>query len=328
MINRHHQHEEELVEAIRGMKGFYRVQVLDKDRNVKQDTDWFPNLITDRGLDYFCSLTNELNSRPGQCLYRCTVGTGSAAPVPGDLHLAGTILGTVVVPSGTSGVWVSTPEYYVKWDCTYEFPLGSVVGNVAEIGVGPSNFVTSAPYDDLTSRALVVDGGGSPVAITVLADEILRVFYELRCYCDMAADSSYNIDISGVSYAIVQRPAELGMDGLRMNNPCFVSNTGGNYTDTAALYSTQTLGAKTARPASTGGSVNFNGTGLGTYALGQHYRDLILGVGTTQGNFAGGIGSCVFGNFNGKWQMSFTPKIPKDNLKILTLNFRQTFVRA
>jgi len=309
-----------------GVKGYYRVQVLDKDRNVKRDTGWFPNLITDRGLDYLCSLYNELNGRPQYLIARCTVGTGSATPAASDLHLAGTVLGTVIAYNFAS-VWVSTPEYYAKMTNTYEFALGAVVGNVAEVGLGPSNYVLTSPYDDLFSRALIVDGLGAPTTITVLSDEILRVFYELRCYCDMASDETYSIDISGVPYDIVMRPSELGNVNMLMNGPFFVNNTGGGYTDCAQTYSTNVLGAKTASPATTGGYDIFNAVSVNTYSLGDHYRDMILTVPVGNGNYAGGIGAARFGSFFGKWQMNFSPKIPKTNLKILTLTFRHTFAR-
>lgn len=315
------------VNAVKGVRGFYRMQVLTKDREIKHDTGWFPNLITDRGLDYLCSLGTELGGRPQVMLNRCTVGTGSATPAPTDLALAGTILGTVVVASATgAGVWVNTPEYYVRRQNTYEFALGAVVGNVAEVGIGPST-TSTAPYDPLFSRALVRDSGGTPTTITILADEILRVFYEIQCYCDMASDETYVVNISGVDYTITQRPANLGGDNYRQFGPWFVNSTGGSFTEVAYAYSTDVLSAKTTAPSTTGGSLAINTVAANVYTLGDHYRDLNLVLGTTQANFAGGIGIVTFGSVWGKWQCRFSPKIPKTNLQILTLNFRQTYVR-
>src|SRR5690606_32126754 len=111
-----------------GVKGFYRVQVLDKHLNVKKDTGWFPNLITDRGLDYLCCQGNELNNRPSSMLDRCTVGTGSATPDHNDLNLSGSILRSVTNTGASgSGAWVDTvTEKYISRSNPYEFALGAV----------------------------------------------------------------------------------------------------------------------------------------------------------------------------------------------------------
>lgn len=310
-----------------GVKGRYKMQVLRADGSIKEETPWFDNVITNRGLDYLHSGPGELNSRPNNLVTRCTVGTGSAVPAITDTNLSGPILGTVVVAANAVGTWITTTETFIRSTMTYTFAVGAVVGNVSEVGVGPGNFVTSPPYDDLFSRALVLDGGMMPTTITVLVDEQLRVFYTYEVYPDMAADDSYVVNISGTNYTIALRPANLGTVNSDRGTGVLNFSTGGSFDDAFQATSSGVLAAKTTRPPSTGGNYISNSVTPNAYVLGDHTRTVTANMTTADANFAGGIGSCTFGNFWGKWQMTFTPKIPKTNLQTLSLTFRITTVR-
>ena len=88
------------------------------------------------------------------------------------------------------------------------------------------------------------------------------------------------------------------------------------------------LGPLTGQP--TGAFATANTTqSVAAYTAGSFYRDVTVTVGAATANPAGGIGAIVFltgSNFT--WQYLFTPTIPKDNTKTLSLTFRVSWARA
>lgn len=319
-----------MIECKKSVEGFFRVEKL-KEGEVVFDSGVQRNLVTNAGLDYWMMVQGEesppiFESAP---LKRIIIGSGNAEPTPQSTHISGSILGTHLenVPNAS---WVNDPVdgYYGRLVVTYNLPVGAVVGNASEISIGPSA-VTSPPYNEAHSLMLIRDEGGNPTTITVLADEQLRVTWELRVYLDMAEDAHYKVTIGGVEHDVVMRPALLGYaNALYGGTARFVTNTFGSYTDSARLHSTDVLAAKTDIPSLSGGSgVAFNAVTPAVYTKGNFYRDVTLHAGSADANFNGGIGSCVFGNFWGKYQMSFSPKIDKNNLKRLELTFRHSIAR-
>ena len=266
---------------------------------------WFPNLITDNGLD-------RMGQASDYTAY-CMVGSGSAAPAATDTSLQSQVASTQTVNATTEGNNAS-PRYGWKRK-TYRFGTGVAAGNLSEVGVG---YTTTAVF----SRALILDGGGNPTTITVLADEVLDVTYELRFYIS-ESDVSFNVDISGVTYACVVRPASINEGiGAQVGDQISVNTSG--RANGIAFYETQTLGAVTGEPS---GSLYGTDWSNSAYTAGTHYRTTVVTAGLNQANTPTGIGAMRVDNTFCDWQMNFTPKIHKDSTKVLTLNVRSAWAR-
>ena len=258
-----------MFEYKKSVEGFFRVEKL-KEGEVVFDSGVQRNLVTNAGLDYWMMIYGEEYPHIYDVFRRIIIGSGNAEPTPHSTHISGSILGTHEenVPRA---YWVNDPVdgYYARLVVTYNLPVGAVVGNASEIAIGP-NAITSPPYNDAHSLMLIRDTEGNPTTITVLADEQLRVTWELRVYLDMAEDAHYKVTIGGVEHDVVMRPANLGEGNAFYNGTArFVANTGGNYSNSAALFSTDVLAAKTDQPSTYGGHASFNAVTPSVYTKGN-----------------------------------------------------------
>lgn len=297
------------------LQGFYTLHKgkVDSDGNrisgTHQQIAHFPNLITNNGLDSINDCPGGAFSTQPLCQI-CLVGTGSTAPAFTDTTMTSLLATTTPISDVTSFV-DGTPAYW-KWVRVYRFNAGTATGNLTEVGTGWAS-------NDLFSHALILDGGGTPTTITVLSDEYLDVTYELRNYLDKG-DFTGIMSISGTPYDIAYRCAEIGT----------VPNITRALTDVTVVtrldtYATQTLATVYFAPS--GSSLTATGATWGTYSSGNYYNDLTFSFGLPDGNHVGGIGSAMISTSQCRFQMNFTPKIPKDATKIMTLTFRISWSR-
>ena len=117
--------------------GFFRVQLRRKSGSLKYDTGWFNNLITDQGMDFYGNSTGFIDGNGnGGAPTWCCVGTGTSAPSVGDTALVAPLavqgFTTSTIPS-----YIAGPPAYSFQSCNWAFPLGTVLGNISEIGAGP-----------------------------------------------------------------------------------------------------------------------------------------------------------------------------------------------
>ena len=96
-------------------------------------------------------------------------------PTVSDTGLQSIMASSSAVSGSSNGAQVYAP-YYAWKRKTFTFEVGAVVGIVGEL------VLVGAAAVEIYSRALARDGNGNPAAITVLADEVLRVTYEHRYY--------------------------------------------------------------------------------------------------------------------------------------------------
>lgn len=147
-----------------GMIGVFTLRAVRSDGSSRERV--FKNMILDQGLDFLAQYSDIIGT--------CRVGTSGAAVSPTQTGLVADMGVTA------AGAWSSSnapaPSYTATTTCTYTFEVGAVVGNVAEVGVFRVNNSTTAAF----SRALVVDGSGTPTVFPVLADEQLQVTYNLQ----------------------------------------------------------------------------------------------------------------------------------------------------
>jgi hypothetical protein len=287
-----------------GLDGLYKIEAVNAKGERRLILDWFKNLILDAGL-------NRLGS--GGAFDRCMVGTSSTPVIPTQTALGAQIATTGAVVDLANGVDIGGGYAWARR--TFRFPVGAATGNISEVGVGWST-------TDCFSRALTTDTGGSPVTITVLADEFLDVTYELRMHWP-TTDVTINGFISGTSHAVVTRAALVGQWSLStlIENGARVGLTPPGQ---AFSYGTGPLG---------GVSIDSGGTPLNsvlmTYAaayvnnsLQRLYR-ATFGLGDGSSNINNIVITTPFGIF----KSSFSPVIPKTNVNALTLDYRLSWAR-
>lgn len=271
----------------------------------------FPNLILNSGL-------TRLPQQGINSVGYIQLGTGTTPPVPTDTTLAA----VSKVYSATATVtdsYVPGPPNYYQTIRAYRAGPGVATGTFSEVGIGWNSGA------NLFSRALIVDGGGSPTTITVLSDEYLEVYYTFRFY-PMLTDITGTTTISGSSYDWVLRSRLVGVDNREasylLTNGSWSSNVGN-----ANIYqSTSTLGTITGSPS---GSSSYANSSSVAYTAGNFYSDFSAVYGPAT-NVAGGvkcIDSCSSQSTVYGMQQSFTPVIPKTSTTVLTLTNRVTYAR-
>ncbi len=303
-----------------GVSGEYRL-VINRPDGSQEDTGWFPNLILDQGLDRLG------NSASGPIIRYAHVGSGTTTPNAAQTSLTTFVASADSNPTNYAESCVNegSPTYAALHTWRYIFAQGAVVGNITEIGVGWS---TSGAT--LFSRALILDGTGSPTTITLVAIDQLTVYYRLRV-APTLTDLTGVVDIGGTNYNYTVRVASAG----NFANTQFMFNSSSNFSnaDSNGIYpypATSVLGSITGTPS---GTVGVNGTATtAAYTPGTYYRDSTFNLSISQGNTAGGIGALRL-----VWptsysvmlfQVGFSPAIPKDNTKTFSITMRHSWARA
>ena len=295
------------------LAGRFKFEAIKRDSAGKEVSrrvaaDWFDNLIVDAGLNNLG--TQSIRS----ALARCRVGTGTTPPTISDTDLVSSVA-FVGSPTETTGFTSSAPYYsWVRY--VFTFPTGAAAGNLSEVAIQDGSNV-------LFSRALIVDGVGTPTTVVILSDEQLVVTYELRIYA-ATADVPFTIDISGTSYSGTLRPMQVGtvvlfsVAGTAGGLP--LTNLGSG--NSAAGTTGTALGAFTAAP--TGTMVNSTGTfSASAYTTGNFYRDWTITWSLGQANVGSGITTLAVRSRMAPIQLSFSPRIPKTATKTMTLTFRE-----
>lgn len=151
----------------------------------------FPNVITDIGMNALGEYYHP------QYIH---VGTSTATPSTSDAAL-GAFGVSFSGPAAGDGAYANSgaPYYYASKRMVVRSAIGGATGNWTEIGVSPQ-----AASGNLYSRALILDGGGSPTTFTVLSDEQMQASYELRHY-PVFTDDNRTVTISGVSKDTITR---------------------------------------------------------------------------------------------------------------------------
>lgn len=273
----------------------------------------FDNLLLDSGLERLGT---------GSAFTHVQLGTGSTTPAVSQTALAAFAASTSNQTDQVDS-YVAGPPVYHQCIRSFRFVAGTATGTFSEIGVG------WASSGSLFSRALILDGGGSPTTITVLSDEALDVDYRFRIYPN-TADVTGTLTLSGVGYGYTLRPGLIStLAGAwavsSVLGSGFVIGTSGQL----ALY-----GASMALGPTTGqltGATN-NGTmgsfNYSAYVGGSLSRAGIITTGLTGGNTGFGIKGfhVLFGGY-GYYQCLFSTIIPKDGTKIMTHGQRITWAR-
>lgn len=303
-----------------GLAGWYKIEAGKRDASGKEISrrvvaDWFPNLITNQGLDRMGNNNDYLTW--------CQVGSGDNAPANGDTSLETFVAATSDTQSDLQATSGGTP-YYVARTIVKRFGEGVAAGNLSEVGMA-----WGSGAGVLFSRALILDGLGSPTTITILSDEFLDVTYQLRIY-PPEADVTGTISISGIDYDYTLRAClvesikgSLSPEAAGWMAPTVLAGiTSGN----ATLTYTGGIGPVTGEPSSAiVGTPSPSSVSNSAYGSSNLYRDCSTVWSLNNGN--GNIRSIRLNLNWATYQIEFDPVIPKTNIKILTLNWRQTWAR-
>lgn len=294
-----------------GMSGRYKLAAVNAETGeVREETPWFDNLITDAGLERI--------GANGVSTY-CMVGSGSAAPAVTDTTLATWVADTSSVQA-TSNVVATVAPWYVAHRRVYRFAVGVAAGNLTEVGIGWS---TTAVF----SRTLIKDGNGNPTTLTVLPSEFLDVTYEFRLYCP-AEDIPLSVSLAGTTHTGVIRAAFVTDPEEWSPVNVLGGGMGSTYGTVLAGYSGATLGAQTGAPAGASTSGSSNTYVVANYVAGSKKRTITCTVGLNELNLAGGINAMLFSPLRaGAFQMSFSPPIPKTSAQTLSLTFELSWGR-
>ena len=295
------------------LAGRYKIEALKLDEHGNEipgsrrvAADWFNNLILDQGLDKYASINTWMDY--------CHVGSGSTTPANSQTALVSLVAYTnTLAATDTTGAAASSP-YYAYIVRKYRFAAGVATGNLSEVGVGSSS------SGNLFSRALILDGVGSPTTITVLSDETLDVTYEFRCYVP-ETDTTGTITLDSVDYNWTARAARCAtFSGTAWSMPASHSSV-----SATRFALTGAIGAITSEPSGTQQSVST--TAVGSYTNGTFQRDCTLTWGLAAGNDAAGIGAILFKIGIGCWQVGFDTNIPKTSSYELSLTFTMSWAR-
>lgn len=312
--------------------GFFKIEAhqQDEEGNVIPESkrllaDWFPNLITNAGLDMLASSTNP-SGMPGFAS-GCQVGSGSATPTVGDTALQARIAGTTrsQQPNNGGGPSSSSAPYFDSAIFTFSFGAGAAAGNLSEIGIGPD------ATGNLFSRSLIKDASGKPTTITVLPTELLTVTYQLRLYIDptpVAGSFVLNSKKYTTSTSLVYHKA--GSSVWVMDY--FGSILGDGGAVGAQTYNGAFNGPLQEPSGPSGDSGGVPTAVIGGAGTGAPWVDVTYPFSVNQGNAeAPGVTAIAAGVPSGRaWfcpKTGFSPPLPKDNTKIMSITWRATFGR-
>lgn len=314
-----------------GLEGRYKFikHKADAEGNVipgtaKTALEWFDNLITNAGLDL-------LGSTAGDNLTYCRIGTGNTDPTFADTSLVAQVGSTNTAGNGGAN-GLSVDSTYLYRRVSRRFAAGTVAGvNLAEVGMA-----MTASGSNIFSRALLRDTGGTPTTITLAADEVLDVVYELRMYLP-AQDLPVAATIDGVASTVT----------IRYNTTAAVINLWaaslGREFNTTNAGSTRLYGVplETLLAANVSWNAVPNERYIATlaYVPGSYTKQAKVDLPLVAGNFATGVGSVIVGAGDnthssdqssrawGTWAWGFSPKLNKTASRTATITVGVTWGR-
>lgn len=178
-------------------KGSYAIKVVDKDGNLKYDLGEQPNL-TVVGF-------NRMPSSVSNGSFTVEVGTGTTAPNFNDTALEaplGASASNLYYNWVTDTIGVAGGVNTLKQSMVFTFALGSIVGNVSELGLVWSNGTT------LLTRSRIKDGGGNPTTISVTAnDQLIVTYFFTWTFPVVGTPFQVTLDINGTPTAVNITPS-------------------------------------------------------------------------------------------------------------------------
>lgn len=182
-------------------KGQFNI-IIARDKELKhivKETGWQDNLITDGGwlnitypMPNYSSNPSLASANPYNYGMRYIhLGTGSSIPAYSDTTLDAKLGGAGNYVSSTSGFDDTTAWTLI----TYQFGVGSVVGNISELACSGTTAGTN-----ITTRALIRDAVGAPTTLTVTSDDLIIIKYKIiRTRWDSSIIHTGNFTVNGTN---------------------------------------------------------------------------------------------------------------------------------
>lgn len=285
--------------------------------------DWFPNIITDLGL-------NRMGTANFNWFDYAYVGSGNTSPSANDVSLYNRIATSSLLGIYGASTNAGSPTYHSYKSRTYTFGVGVAAGNLSEVGVGWS----TTDINSIFSRALILDSYGNPTTITVLSDEYLYVTYEIQYYpllTDTTGAVTFTGNIGGTYDYIIRRANILNdvnslTGGLVAQINTAMSNTSNGTYDNKSYYGD--IGAITAYPAN-----SITSSGAFTWTHDSYVNDSFelystINIPVNTSNHASGLRCLSFALGQKYHQIQFNPAIPKTSDDIITLRLKQSWGRV
>lgn len=305
------------------LSGRYKLVAHKADGTSRVVADWFDNLILNAGLERLGT---------GGVVGTCVVGSDSTPPAVGQSSLFALVASTTTQQLLVTGT--APDNSYAFYRKTFRFAIGVAAGNLSEVGVGWTN-------TDLFSRALIRDDLGDPTTITILADEVLDVIYEVRLYVP-TSDQTFVVNIAGVDYTFTLRPGMVSgsggpyysghwhndlrtflEDGHVLTGPSVTGKVFFAYGNGATMNAV--TGSLSGSVLTNELSASLKTEFLSAYVPGSYERGMRMTFDLNDGNAA--FGGFMLYTMTGTYQCVVSPNIPKDNTKILKIDFTVSWAR-
>lgn len=294
--------------------GRYQLIVRDAWGVEKRRTPWFDNIILDIGLNRWGT---------GPIIACAAIGTGTATPASTDTGLQTPAHYTTTTGTGHDAISAGiSPNYNNTRTFVYRTVLGQLNGNYYEVGVG-----WASGSNVMFSRALILDGGGSPTFVSVSSAEQLDIVYQLSVYPPLVDTGPTTVTISGSNYDVTGRASyvtqttgsqgwTVGIGAIAHSNAAVwsVFGTGGS------------LGAITTGP-SAGSSSGSTTAATSAYVNNSMTANCASSYALAAGNVTGGVKMLIAAWSMACFKYEFNNAIPKDSTKTLSLNCSVTWAR-
>lgn len=281
------------------------------------------NLITDAG--WAALFTDNLTANRV-----CQVGTSNTPPTVADISLGGLLASSPAVTSGSRFSGTDTLGTFQGLPYVFAFSQGSVIGNIAEVGV---RIGTSG--GTLLSRALIKDGAGNPTVLTLTAIDQLTINYQVRVYLNTGTLGSTVINVAGTPTTCTLLDSGVPPSTAAINGAFFPKSA-----LTHTYQASSVLGAAGTIPS---GATSSFGQVLTAVTTSPGVATFTANWGISQGNESGGIGAMRFtiatvNSFNGSTinqaahigydlKIGFSPAINKTNTKTLAVTVQINYTR-
>ena len=305
-----------------GLYGEVKVIVKRADDTVRLDTGFFPNVITNLGLD---AIGNNHD-----LFHYCAVGGGNSTPLNTNTKLDNFLAVGSQISSDSKFDYdpVRDTEFY-KCSRTvgYRF-TGLDNKNISEVGLVDDY---RPELHSAFTRTLIKNSNGDPTVITVLSGEILELHYRLWQVFDLKdKDQVVTAMIDGVEVPVNVKIRLAGVGGARISNEWGYHNVigqgvafDGNY----ARFGTGEIGEITGLIS---GQFSYIGMSWEAYQLSTYKRKFYVNTSITEA--VNPIRSLLFFTGLGAYQVRFGTvggdlPIDKTNQDALQLGFEVSWRR-
>lgn len=300
-----------------GVQAHFKCVAVNESGDERNLTDWFPNLVLDSGLDRMSQ---------GAWFTRVMVGTGNSEPLITQTTLDSFLASTTTITEADTSRQTSASPFYYSLVTVFRFNQGVAAGNISEIAMG---WADNACWN----RALIKDINGNPTTITVLPNEFLDVYTELRIYPKMTDTVTTVNLLNGKSE--VESVHEVTVRANMYKN---ITNSSSNRSSTTAVRVGDAIANRAIGVISDNGSLNnittnASGTSVGNYTVSPAndsyptLRSCALNVPLSITQLVGSHKIITVPTRLGDWKLEYNPPISKSNTQTLEHNFVMSWGR-